>query len=238
MEADVLAKIGADDEALARRAISVLTQLESGAANDVLIEILQSKSSEAMLRAAFTSLLTLEADCYADVRPLFSHRLMSIREALVNLIAARMNLYGEAVRDHFVRSAIAYESGAEAAAKERETMKKLGVSISTEGEVLPHSSTGRILGIDEWRALETRALRTLIGIYIKSDALPDAALADAAEALLASKDWGVRADAARLIRKWQKAKGADYATIKAALDALRKMLAAETEPYVLFAGEA
>lgn len=232
----VLARLSSSDPAVVRRAIGVLTQLKSTAANETLIEMLRTKTDEATLRSAFTALLTLEANCYADVRPLFSHPQMSIREALVNLISARMNVYGESVKSDFMSSAASHTEGEKAAMLENEALKSFAVSIAESGSAQA-SGPGRVLSIEERQFLEARSLRTLIGVYLKSDALPEPEIASAAESLLSSEDWGVRADAARLIRKWQKAKGVDYATIKPALDALRKMLVTESDPYVLFAAE-
>ncbi len=232
----VLARLGSGDPAIVRRAIGVLTQLKSTAANETLMEMLHMETDEATLRSAFTALLTLEADCYADVRPLFAHPQMSVREALINLLSARMNVYGDTVKSDFINTARYHVQSENAATLESETLNSLAVPIA-ESASAQASGNGRVLTIEERKFLEARTLRTLIGVYLKSDVLPDAETADSAASLLSSEDWGVRADAARLIRKWQKAKGADYTAIKPALDALRKMLLTETDPYVLFAGE-
>ena len=87
------------------------------------------------------------------------------------------------------------------------------------------------------QALTVRQQRTLLAIAGRGETEPDQAIMDAVAACFASDDWGMRADAVRCARKWAALKGMKYATIAPLLRAMRAMLADETEPYVLFAGE-
>jgi len=66
---------------------------------------------------------------------------------------------------------------------------------------------------------------------------PDATLVDAVTALLSHEDWGARADAVRVIRHWQTLPDVDRALLKPAVSKLYEVLAAESDPYVKFAGE-
>jgi len=81
-----------------------------------------------------------------------------------------------------------------------------------------------------------RALRTVLDAYARSALEPDASVARAVAALLPHGDWGVRADAARLIRRWQALPKADPAVLDEVVGALEKHLAGETDPYVKTAG--
>ena len=78
----------------------------------------------------------------------------------------------------------------------------------------------------------SRALRTVLDAYVRSALEPDVSVGRAVAALLQHGDWGVRADAARLIRRWQALPKADAAVLAEVVGVLDKHLASETDPYV------
>lgn len=78
----------------------------------------------------------------------------------------------------------------------------------------------------------SRALRTVLDAYARGALAPDVSVGRAVAALLAHGDWGVRADAARLIRRWQALPKADAAVLDEIVGVLEKHLATETDPYV------
>jgi len=179
-----------DDEEMRRRAIGVLGQIGSHAADEMLIGYLSPDSEEPLIMAAMSVLTKLEADCYPQLRRLLDYPLMSVREALVNQLVEHESAYGEQVR----------------------------------GDVIGGSG------------LSLRARRTLLSALARFASPPDAALVAAVAADLNAEDWGVRGDAVRCLRRWQKDTKVDYALLAPALKAMREMLSRETEPYVLFAG--
>lgn len=79
-----------------------------------------------------------------------------------------------------------------------------------------------------------RALRTLLDVLVRAKLPPEKADATAVAQLLANDDWGVRADAARVIRRWERLDGTDAAILEPALDALVTAMETETDPYVRF----
>jgi hypothetical protein len=82
--------------------------------------------------------------------------------------------------------------------------------------------------------LSTRALRTVLDVHARSTRSPTAEDVVAASAHLASADWGLRADAARLLRKWADQDEAAPEVTGAARRALDELLTTEEDPYVRF----
>jgi len=208
LEDVVVGFLESDDDSMMRRAIGVIAQLESHTADEMLIGFISPDEDEMKIRAAMTTLMSLEADCYDSMRPLLDHPLMSIRDSLTRLLAAHWEMYGARAR-----ADIAYAAQVQIA----------GVA---NNEVDRTDS-----------ALSSRALRTLLDTLTRVSEPPDAELADAVASLLDSDDWGMRADAARVIRYWQTLPGTDWEVLKPVLAKLREMLTNEDEPYVKFAGE-
>lgn len=84
--------------------------------------------------------------------------------------------------------------------------------------------------------MSARARRTLLSVLMRAEHGPDARLVQAVTECMLNNDWGVRGDAVRCLRRWQRDTQADYALLAPALKAMREMLRDEQEPYVLFAG--
>jgi hypothetical protein len=82
--------------------------------------------------------------------------------------------------------------------------------------------------------LGVRARRSLLDCWARTDLAPTGADLPVLRVLLEHEDWGVRADAARLARRWQKAEGADAAALGPLLDAVERLRTADPEPYVRF----
>lgn len=74
---------------------------------------------------------------------------------------------------------------------------------------------------------DVRALRSVLDVLARAEWAPAASDAAVLGALLDHEDWGVRGDAARVIRLRA---GAD--TMRSAVEALERRLSVETEPYV------
>ncbi|MDJ0522679.1 MAG: hypothetical protein QNJ90_11480 [Planctomycetota bacterium] len=100
---DVVALLSAKEEGVQRRAAGVLAKLGSHAGSDELKGWLKDPTRELHVMAALGTLLGLEADCYADVRPLLDHPLLSVRSRLSTLLAKHAETYGAAVELDLVR---------------------------------------------------------------------------------------------------------------------------------------
>jgi hypothetical protein len=98
--------------------------------------------------------------------------------------------------------------------------------------------------------LDIRGLRSILKIWSKATLVPVEADVDAITALLDHEDWGVRADAIRVIRHWQKAAeeafagGGDPSAALLVLDLIQpaelkilRMVASETDPYILYSAD-
>ena len=85
--------------------------------------------------------------------------------------------------------------------------------------------------------LSLRARRTLLSALARFTGPPDASLVAAVADMLSADDWGLRADAVRVVRHWQTLEGIDEALIAPAVATMNALLANETDPYVRFAGE-
>ncbi|MBN2082704.1 calcium-binding protein [bacterium] len=210
-----------EDSSLVRRAIGVLGSIESHAADQNLIDLLDpARNDEAMIKAAMTTLITLEVDCYDDLRPLLDYPLLSVRGELVNQLAAHWEVYGEQVTNDLL-------SHLDPAA-----MPALAVLPRSDVESTPLETAGKN---------PLRSIRSLLEILARADGSYNLANDLAVRAMLSHDDWGVRADAVRVIRHWQKLAEADEeiaGSIAEIVEAMEAMLAEETDPYVLFvAGE-
>lgn len=76
-------------------------------------------------------------------------------------------------------------------------------------------------------AATDRALRSVLDVLARAEWTPAAADAAALAALVDHEDWGVRGDAARVIRRFAAAEA-----MRPAVEALERRLAVETEPFV------
>lgn len=194
------------DQALQRRAMGVLGQLGSHAADDKLIALIVSDADESVLRVALTTLTDLEVPCYDKLRPLLDHPMVTLREALINQLIKHWAVYGgEVVQD----------------------VNTVGMWLGPEtiGEQAPP-----VLG-------SLRAQRTLLTVLSRAETMPDLPCSEAVSRMLTNADWGMRADAMRVVRHWQKL-SADKPELAPALnpivDALEAQLASETDPYVKY----
>lgn len=82
--------------------------------------------------------------------------------------------------------------------------------------------------------LSDRARRTILDVLVRLVPAPDAAEVKFITVLLEHPDWGVRADAVRLLRRWEADEVIDRQIIAPALERLETLLVGETDPYVLF----
>jgi len=80
--------------------------------------------------------------------------------------------------------------------------------------------------------LGVRARRSVLDILARGEWTPAAADAAALATLVGHEDWGVRGDAARVIRRLE-----SQEAMRPAVEALERRLATETEPYVKSAAE-
>jgi hypothetical protein len=98
--------------------------------------------------------------------------------------------------------------------------------------------------------LDIRGLRSILKVWSKAALVPEEADVSAIMVLLDHEDWGVRADAIRVIRHWQKAAeeafagGGDPSAALLVLDLIQpaelkilRMVAAETDPYILYSAD-
>lgn len=115
---------------------------------------------------------------------------------------------------------------------------RLATLLAERGE--PYAATLRrwLLKGPSFPDPAARALRTVLDAYHRGPLLPDAPLARAVAALLEHGDPGVRADAARLLRRWAAAPKADPAVVAEAIGVLTRRLADEPDPLVRTAGAA
>jgi len=102
------------------------------------------------------------------------------------------------------------------------------------------------------RPLSTRALRSVLRVFYIAELTPDESLMSAISDLLGNSDWGVRADALRVVRHWEAMSKATLAeseanypglkypdladAVKPLVDQVSTLLTTETDPYVLFVG--
>ena len=97
LERDVAGLLQAEEEGIPRRAAGVLAKLGSHAGDAVLEDWLEKPDDELRVMAALGALLGLESDCYAAVRPLLDHPLVSVRSRLATLLGSKHETYGELV---------------------------------------------------------------------------------------------------------------------------------------------
>ncbi len=82
-----------------------------------------------------------------------------------------------------------------------------------------------------------RAVRSILATMLKGQTTPTWTQAVALADLVTHDDWGVRADAAKLVRRWQELADEDEMLIEQIVPAvvtLEEMLEIETDPFVLF----
>jgi len=173
--ADEVVKMLSDKE-LDRRAAAALAAIGSHAGDATLVQWLKGDGRHAA--AAVSALLALEADVYAELRPLLGSPDFAVRGRVVTLLAAHFAKYGDAVRADLAQK-------------------------------------------------DVRALRSVLDVLARAEWVPAESDALALGKLMEHEDWGVRGDAARVIRKH-----ADRDAMRPAVDALEKRLEVETEPYV------
>ncbi len=85
---------------------------------------------------------------------------------------------------------------------------------------------------------ELRAQRTLLLILSRVEPTPDLPCAEAVSRMLVGADWGLRADAVRVVRHWQKLavdKPELDAELKPVVEWMEQQLKDETDPYVKLA---
>jgi len=97
-EAEVVALLGSATGGLARRAAGVLQRIGSHAGDETLQGWIARDGDERRIMAALGTLLGLETPCYAKVRALLDHPLISVRSRLATLLAAHDGAYGKALR--------------------------------------------------------------------------------------------------------------------------------------------
>ncbi len=90
-----------DDDELQRRAIGVLASIGSHAADERLKAMLDPEGDEMLIRSAMSALVKLEAASYEDLQPLLGHPLVSVREALTNLLCENYETYRAGLREGF-----------------------------------------------------------------------------------------------------------------------------------------
>ncbi|OGK09983.1 MAG: hypothetical protein A2Y63_01640 [Candidatus Riflebacteria bacterium RBG_13_59_9] len=142
-----------DDEEMQRRAIGVLATLGSHAADARLKEMLQS-GEEPLISSAMNALVKLEAASYDDLQPLLGHPLVSVREALANLLVANYEAFGAAVREDFL-------TREEMSARARRTLLSVLMRAETEPDELLLTVVMKCLQSDDWglRADAVRCIR-------------------------------------------------------------------------------
>jgi len=202
----VVPLLDSPDPAFQRRAIGVLGLLGSHAADDRLIAMLDPAGDEALIRVAMTTLTDLEVNCYPQLRPLLSHPMVTVREALINQLGKHWNLYED------------------------------GVSADLAATVAGGSSVPVPAGA---QALPTRALRSVLVVLAREADAPRVMNVVAVGMQLDNPDWGVRADAVRVVKHWQDlaAKGTELPQeCPSVFQHMHEMLAKETDPYVLSVG--
>ncbi len=87
-------------------------------------------------------------------------------------------------------------------------------------------------------ATAPRTRRSLLAIYARTKALPSAAEIAAVEPLLQSADAGIRADAARVVRRWATMDGADTTALAVAVAVVTTLAEDDPDPAVRFAARA
>ena len=90
-----------DDDELQRRAIGVLASIGSHAADEQLRAMLDPEGYEPVIISAMNALVKLNAASFEDLQPLLGHPLMSIREALTNLLCENYKVYKPGLREGF-----------------------------------------------------------------------------------------------------------------------------------------
>jgi hypothetical protein len=200
------------DQAIQRRAMGVLGQLGSHAADDRLQALLVPGADESVLRVAMTTLTDLEVPCYDKLRPLLDYPMMTLREALVNQLIKHWSVYGPSVAADFCSLSGLY------------------------GQACVVPDSGRTGAVDPvFHSL--RSQRELLKLMSRTEEAPAADAIAVAGKLLEHSDWGVRADTVRLVRHWEKL-AQDKLELKDVIEPataeMQKLLASETDPYVKF----
>ena len=226
-ESAVVAQMSNPDPAIQRRAIGVLGLIGSHAADAQLIAMLDPAADEAQLRIALTTLTDLKVDCYAQLRPLLDYPMVTVRETLINQLVKHWDLFENHVSVDVQRGMLAYGKdvySAEQAAQHKQELERLGIEqmdapIKAEDAPSP------------------RALRTLLTVLARETDGPRMLNVAAGMKLLGADDWGLRADAVRLVKHWQQLQAAGVEvtdTTQYAYEQLEALKAAETDPYVKF----
>lgn len=127
LENDVAALLDMKD--YQRRAISVLGLIGSHVADDRLKAMLAPVNEEATIRVAITTLFQLKSAEYEDMCPLLDHPLISIRDTLMNLLAANYADYQGAIRDDL-------ENNASLTIRQQRTL----LAIAARGETEPNQA--------------------------------------------------------------------------------------------------
>jgi len=225
-----------EDPAKVRRAIGVLGSLESHAADQNLIDLLDpERNDEAMIKAAMTTLITLEVDCYDQLRPLLDYPLLSVRGELVKQLAEHWDVYGNDVETH-----IKELDGA--------SIHFFNISELPSDTTPDYASAFALPSNDnhDWQSQHRRSipvqhirvLRSLLQVLTASEHSPSDDVLGHIVNLLFCDDWGMRADTVRVVRHWQELAQEDgrlSMMIAPVVAAMEEMLAGETDPYVQFA---
>jgi len=219
LEAEVAAILDDPDPAMQRRAIGVLGAIESHAADARLVENLHATDDEALVKVCMETLFSLGVYSWDEFRQLLDYPYISVRETLIGKLAENDEAYAGDLWRELNESA----------------------SATSGVHMLSH--------VDGTGGLDTRALRSLLKVFTKSDLEPDEAAINAITILLNHEDWGVRADAVGLARHWEELSRQVLATsgdpsyamylisiVEPLASSVDAMLLTETDPYVLFVG--
>ena len=242
LELNVAEILDDPDPNMQRRAIGVLGALESHIADTQLLENLSVMDDEALIKVSMETLFSLDVYCYNQLRFLLDHPYISVRDTLIGLLAAHSNIYTHTEESEDFHNAVAY-------------------STDLYEELYWESGQSYIAYI--MPDLSTRALRSVLKIFATGTLPPDSRAVTAISILLENEDWGVRADAVKVVHRWlelsiepepveETVEGEidgevpveepllelDYDEIsdliEPLLDQLEEMKDTETDPYVLF----
>ncbi|MCX6644930.1 MAG: HEAT repeat domain-containing protein [bacterium] len=251
LEQDVAAILDDPDPAMQRRAIGVLGAIGSHVADERIIQNLTVIDDEALVKVSMDTLFMLDVYCYDQLRPLLDHPYISVRESLIGQLALNSDIY-----------AITNNPDLDPAIKELKLANATAyIADLCEDLCLWPGQMASGLGIPE---LSTRAFRSLLEVFATGKIPPDQQTVAAISNLLSNEDWGVRADAVKVVNHWnvmsikpepvEEVETSTDATeteavtepllepnyagiadiIESLLDHLDGMRLTETDPYVLF----
>ncbi len=213
------------DAEMARRAIGTLGAIGSHAADEILLANLDPSVEEALIKVSMDTLMDLDVYCYEQLRGLLDYPTITVREALVNKLAAKFDVYGDDIKADLFSC----------------------IAPTPENTAAP--------------MLNTRSFRSVLRILQKAAFIPSQEMLDAISQILDGNivltdvdtgqfsaddtGWGIRADAVKLVRRWQEIAAG---RLDVELWELRKrlhdiveqvdeMLETESDPYVLFVGK-